>query len=267
MSEVKKTKTTKKDAKDKEAKPTKVIKEKKTVKDVIKKETKIETKKNKGLLSKEEQKKTKVLSKIIRILAKIGKICGMIILPFIVLGMIIVPIVFSHLEISGNIIDFKDVRLVMRDKHITIKLGDGNYVSNDEIEGLDSIVEFFSQNSKEKIIAYLEVTLVFFLTMVLIEVYLLMQVEKLFENIEREKTPFIDENVKYVQMISKLVLVSFIASFVFQLILEIIIPDNFSINLANYGIIEILVLFLITYVFKYAVRLQEKEKTVIYDEE
>ena len=100
MSEVKKTKTTK------ETKAKKV-EEKKIVKEKVKKEPKIEVKPSQGLLTKDEQKKTRCLSKIIRIIAKIGKICGMIVLPFVVILMVVVPILFSHLEVSGNIVDFK----------------------------------------------------------------------------------------------------------------------------------------------------------------
>ena len=156
--------------------------------------------------------------------------------------------------------------LILRDKHITIKIGDGRFISNDEIEGLDNAIEFLSNNSKGKLIAYFEVGLVFFGIMILIEIYLLTQVEKLFGNIETNKTPFIEENCEYVDKISKLVLVSFIVSCVFGLILEIIIPNGISVGFVNYGIIEILVLFAITYIFKYAVRLQEKEKSIMYDE-
>ena len=51
------------------------------------------------MIEKDKQRKLKVLSKIIYILAKIGKILTYIAIPFIVLGMVIIPILMNKILI------------------------------------------------------------------------------------------------------------------------------------------------------------------------
>lgn len=65
-----------------------------------------ETKMSIVKLKKEEQKKMKGLSRVISIIAKIGKILCYIALPIIILVMIFVPYLIHHIEVEGNKIEW-----------------------------------------------------------------------------------------------------------------------------------------------------------------
>ena len=111
MSEVKKenkTKTT--TSKTKTSTTKKETKAKTTIKKV--KEEKI--KEDKVLLKKQEQKNYKLLSNITYIIAKICRVMLMIFLPFIVLSMVFIPIVFKKFEISANIMKFDNISIIIR---------------------------------------------------------------------------------------------------------------------------------------------------------
>ncbi len=271
MSEVKKETAEKKTVKAKKENAKKVSEKKKEEKVTKTKEPKVkenlkeEKNKKEVLLSSDHQKKLKGISKAIYIIAKIAKVCAMIVIPFIVIVMIAFPIIFSKIEVNGNIISYKDVRLVAKENHLSVKLPNGDYVSNDEIEGIDTVLNFLEDNSKGKIIAYFEIALLFVGSVIVVSIYLLSAIEKLFTNIYNQETPFTKENSLYVRNIACLMLLNIIVSFVFELILEILIPNSLSLTGETYGIIEILAVCSGYYIFTYAYKLQEKANTTIYD--
>ncbi len=151
MSEVKKEKSSK--TKTKKETKTKTAKKKETVVKVEK------TKKESGVLTKKDQKRYTVLSKIIRIFAKIGKICLMIFVPFVALAMILIPIVFNKFEISANVIKFGDASVIVRDTGLSFKIGDKIHVLDCNTSDVDRIMTFLSNHSKNVIILSLELSL------------------------------------------------------------------------------------------------------------
>ena len=268
MSEKKKETEKKEPPKKKSVKVKETKTEEVTVKKAVKKEKKVTPKEetNEVLLNVDEQKKVHTLSRIIAIFMRVGKILMMIIVPFIFITMIAIPVIFNKLEVSGNIVSFDSVRLVVNDKHLSIKLPDGTYVSNEEIEGLDEIVDFLSDNSKGKIVAYIETALVFVGAILIIEIYLLSYIENLFNNFYYKNTPFIEENANYMRKIGRFMIIRIAISIVMVIVLRLIINSELSVNFDSYGILEILIIYCMYYIFTYAYRLQEKNNTLIYDE-
>ena len=273
---VKKVKNEKTDKIKKVTKPKKTIEEKKEevkkevspiVKEVVKeKSVKKETKKDSSevLFDSKSQHRLKSLSKVVRILIKISKIFLMIVVPFIFIAMIAVPFIFKNLEINGNVIKFSDASIVINEDYVTFKAGDKIYISNEDFRELSSIANFFANNTKGDIVLLTEVSLGFVAATLIITIYILTYLEKLFKNIELNITPFTSENTNYIYRVGHLMIISAIVSLVFELTIGLMFPKINVIKLSSYGIIEILIIFIIYFVFKYATELQNKSDYRIY---
>lgn len=255
MSEVKKEtkakKTTKKVVKE-EKKDTKVVKKTRT-----KKESKLV--KEKALLDDKDQIKYTAFCKIVKILAKIGKICLMIIVPFIFLTMIITPIVFKNFQIEANIIRFDDLNIIVNDDKVTLKLGNDAKVLIADAVSLDKITSFLTNNSKSSVITYIELSLLLVAIIIILNIYLLSYIEKLFNNFINKHTPFMNENTNYLFRI--IILISAIK------FIDICLNtfEISTIKTNSFSIFTILILCAVYVIFKYAVKLQEKNNSKICD--
>ena len=279
MSEVKKEKktktTTKKkvDVEEEKKEPKKrttkkeTKKEEKTTEAIVKKEEKVtkkrttkeKVKKQGGLLDKNDQNKYNKLCKVVKILAKIGRICLMIIIPFIILAMIFVPIVFNKFSIDGNIIKFEGASIVVRDDTISIKIGDNIQVFDSNVKEFEPIMNFINNNSKGTIISWFEISLLLSAVVIILDIYILSNIEKLFDNMEKNKTPFTKENTDTILMIAKYLLASKITIIVMSMF------SIFSDEVGSIRIISLLIVFILYYVFKYGTNIQKDNDTTICD--
>lgn len=278
MSEVKKEKKTKKTVAKKATVSEKIKKEeikkepkaavkKATVSEKVKKEeiktepqkeVKVE-RKEKGLLKKKDQKNYSVLSKLIMILSRIGRILLMICIPFIILAMVIIPIVFGKCEISANVIKCDNVYVVIREDSVNFKIGDSVHTVYCNSDELNHLTDLLSNNSKGTILFFLEASLLLLAGLVILNIYILTYLEKIFTNFVHGKTPFTAENTNYILKIAKLL----IAVEVVGLLMSMI--GIFSVGEGVVGIVGILIIFVIYYVFKYATLMQKATETQIVD--
>lgn len=247
----------------KENKKSKTVKKKATKEEIVKevkvKSTRGRAKKKEVLLTKDEQKKYHTLSKIVKILAKIGRICLMVFVPFVILSMFLIPLLFKNFDISANIIKFGDTSIIIRDDGLSFKIGNNIQIIDCDSDIINRITDFLSNNSKEFIVASVELSLLFFAILLILDIYLLTYVEKLFNNFENSKSPFTTENTNYILLISKL----FIAVKVSSICMSMI--GLFKNTVISISLIEILAAFVAYYIFKYAANVQEKIETSIYD--
>ena len=251
-------KKSEKATKPKEEKDVKTKEEKQEAKQIVINDTDLS-------IDKSSQKSLKVLSRIISILAKIGRICLMIAVPFIFLIMIAIRFVVNKVEVDGNIIKFEDARFVINNEYVTFKVGDSKYVSNEQFKELEDIAKFLTDNSKGRVILFVESIMLFAGFTLVILIYIFGYIEKLFDNIYRRKTPFIEDNSKYIYNIGNLMIVNAIVDLVFGIVFELAYPKtNVVVGFKSAGLLEILVVFVIYYVFKYGVKLQEHSKSEIY---
>ena len=250
-----------------------VTKKKETVKKTTKKSvaepkkeklTNVVSKKETVLLDDKSQKNLKVLSKVLYILAKIGRIFLMICVPFIFLAMVAIPFLMKHLEINGNIIKFYDATVIVNEDSVTFKLGNSDYVSNEDYKDLKPIANFISNNTKGDILVVSEVSLFFIAIILVVTIYLLMYIERLFKNIHEKNTPFNDENTDYIRRIGFVMCISLVVRFVFELMMSIFFPDFVSESYSSFGLFEILIVFALYYIFRYATKMQKETNYKIY---
>ena len=222
------------------------------------------------MIEKDKQRKLKVLSKIIYILAKIGKILTYIAIPFIVLGMVVIPMLMNKIDIKNDRIILKDkgniISIVEKNDKLVINVKDAKVAEVTSAKDISKIKDFFNNNSKGTIIAAGETALAFALISIIIAILLLRRVEKLFKNINKNDTPFTYDNVEHIRRIAFLMIINIILPAIASAVIELILKVDLNIHFGAYNLIEILSLYVLVYVFEYGCKLQKDSKCKIYGE-
>ena len=214
-----------------------------------------------------KQKEVKTLSNVISLIGKIGAIVLKVAIPFIILAMILVPYIINNVEIKNNEIGFKTENIKIIDEN-KIEIHD-IIVGEFDIEDEDyDVIEMFNNNSNEKIIGYIEAGLVFLLVDIIIMIFILSCIEKLFNNIKNNNTPFTLDNVTFIKKISylmiALIIITPISGVIFNSLLGLS-DGNSPFELMS--ILEILIIFSMSYIFEYGYEMQKDSKARMYNEE
>ena len=96
-------------------------------------------------------------------------------------------------------------------------------------------------------------------------IILLRQVEKLFRNIYSKDTPFTLDNVNHIRKIAIMMIISIVIPIVSNTIMSVIISHELNIHISSFNIIEILIVFILSYIFEYGCLLQSKSIEKIYE--
>ena len=214
----------------------------------------------------QKQRQVKALSNVIALIGKIGSITLIVSIPFIILLMLLTPYVVNNAEIKNSEIVFKTDKIVIVDEN-KIKIHEVIVGEFDEITLNNGVKDVLSNNSSIKIIGHIEASLIFLLIDIIIIIIVLINVEKLFTNIKNNKTPFTIDNVKYIKKISYLMIALIITSSIPGTIMNLLIgiDDGESVfELMN--ILEILIIFSMSYIFEYGYELQKDSKGIMYTE-
>ena len=213
----------------------------------------------------QKQKKVKTLSNTISLISKISGIILKVAIPFVLLAMILLPYLISNVEIKDNEISFKNEKITLIDDN-TIAINNTMILSIDEEISKSDIINIFNNNSKTKIISYTEIAFIFLIIDLIIMIIILNYIEKLFNNIKNNNTPFTLDNVNYIKRISYLmillILITPISGNIFNNILNIT-KDNGGIDITS--ILMILILFCMSYIFEYGYEIQKDSKGKIYN--
>ena len=213
----------------------------------------------------QKQKKVKTLSNTISLISKISGIILKVAIPFVLLAMILLPYLISKVEIKDNEISFKNEKITLIDDN-TIAINNAMILSIDEEISKSDIINIFNNNSKTKIISYTEIAFIFLIIDLIVMIIILNYIEKLFNNIKNNNTPFTLDNVNYIKRISYLmillILITPISGNIFNNILNIT-KDNGGIDITS--ILMILILFCMSYIFEYGYEIQKDSKGKIYN--
>ena len=212
-----------------------------------------------------KQKEMKILSNIIEMIGNIGAIVLKVAIPFVILVMILVPYIINNLEIKDNTITFKTDNIkILNDNQLEIH----DIIIGEIYEDISDkeIIQIFEKNSKIKIISYIEIALTFLVVDIIIMIIILNYVERLFNNIKNNITPFTLENVTFIKKISylmiALIMITPISEFIFNLIFNLTTKET-SFELIN--ILEILIIFSMSYIFEYGYEIQKDSNGKIYN--
>ena len=181
--------------------------------------------------------------------------------------MVLVPYVVKNVEVSSDEITFKtdNIKIIDQDK---LEIHDIIVADIDADMSQKDFIEIFNTHSDLEIIGYAETALIFLLISIVIVIIILGYVEKLFKNIKNNNTPFTLDNVKFIKRISYLM----IALIILTPLAGVFINLIFGLSEAEspfelMGILEILIIFSMSYIFEYGYEIQKDSKGIIYGEE
>ena len=213
----------------------------------------------------EKQKRVKSLSNVISMIGGIGKIVMMVAIPFVLIVMLFIPFVISNVKVVDSSLELTSDKIEVVDNK-TIELFGVAVVGIDEEISVGEVIQIFDNYSKGEIIFYLECGFIILLIDIVIMIIILGYVEKLFKNIKEKNTPFILDNVNYIKRISYLMIALIMISPVSGMLFNIIKPgfENES-TFELMSILEILIIFSMSYIFEYGYEIQIDSKGIMYD--
>lgn len=230
-----------------------------------------EVKKKVVSLRKEERKKMKTLSKIIAMISKIGRIACYVAIPLIVMTLVISPYIISHTEVKENKITFNtrndNITLVEKNNKVVLEIGKVT-VADVEKEIIETkVMEVFKKNNKNLIIGYIETGFVALLCIVILTSMILKYLEMLFKNIHKGETPFTLENVSLIKKMAWTMIATILVSNIGGVLFESLLHTNLSVDLEMFDLVEILLLFSLSYIFEYGRLLSLETKGQMYGDE
>lgn len=219
-------------------------------------------------ITENDKKNLKWISKLVSVLSKIARICLYVGIVCLILTMTIIPTFIYHTNVNNNEIKFKykDSSLVMKVKdNKTFFYSDDKKVTTEKgTEAFDLITKYYNKYSKKQLIGYSEAFLLVTVAYIFLLTIILKYVEKLFNNINKGDTPFTKDNVFLFKNIIKFkvasMLVLLLGMISFNFVNDSINPfDHTSLN-----VVELLIIIVCYYIFKYGYKLQESSKETLY---
>ena len=219
-------------------------------------------------LKKEEQHKMKVLSKIITIISKIGRIFCYIAIPFICLILIITPYLINRVVIKDNNLTLNllvsNINVLEKSDKVVLKYN-GITLADADKEFLNTkVLSIFENNSKAKIIGYIETGFVVLLVTIILTSIIFKHLEILFDNINKGETPFTLENVSLIKKIAWKMIIIIIMTNIGGGVFELLLSSDLNIEFETYDLVEILFLFSLSYIFEYGRLLGLETKGQMY---
>ena len=218
----------------------------------------------------DKQKKVKVLSKIISIVSKIGKVCcivGIVVVAFLA---IMVPILVKNITVKDDEIVFKNdtIKIVDEDNKMAVKFKDHLVATIDDARSIDIIRDIADKNINNKvlIITYSELGIVFLIASLYLTLLLFKHLDKLFTNINSGDTPFTLENVDHIKKVAYLMIALIIIPSISAVMFELMIKRDLNIDFETFSVLEILIIFVISYIFEYGYEIQLDSNGIMYGE-
>jgi len=222
-------------------------------------------------LKKEEQKKMKGLSKALEVIAKIGRIICCVALPIVILVMIFALYFINNIDVKDNELIWKDSneKIELTDENSKLTLKYNGMVIADEGEEIikTEYIKILEDNSKFAIIGYIEVGVLSILITLILTIFILKHLEKLFKNINEGSTPFTLENVEHVSKMAWLMIATIIITNIGGAVFSGLITQDVSVEFEMFDLVQILFLFSMAYIFKYGYQIQLESNGIMYGDE
>lgn len=219
---------------------------------------------------KEKQKKVKVLSKIIEIVAKIGSICCIVGISLIVLIAIIMPRLINNITVVDNKINIDgEVIKVIEDEALVLQIKDARILAISNSNTITIVKDVIIKNidNKALLIGYVEIGLISLIVSLYLTILLFNHLEKLFKNINSGDTPFTLENVEHIKKMANLMIFLIIFPNLGGVMFELVLQRDLNVDFEMFSILEILIIFTVSYIFEYGYEIQLDSKGKMYGDE
>ena len=219
-------------------------------------------------LNEKEQNRMKVLSKILYLIGRIGKIVCRVGIGFIIAAMVLLPIVLSKIEVKDDtlVADGNVVRILESVDGVKITVNNDHIILSDLTkENVVTLKESLTRFNKTVLIALYELTFAVLIGFVVVVIQLLKHLEKLFVNINEGETPFTLENVSHIKKMSYFMIAAIIVSSIGGTLLSIVTSTEVNIDFNLFNVGEIIFLYAMAYIFEYGYKIQMDSKGVMYN--
>ena len=219
-------------------------------------------------LNQYEQKKVKLLSKILFMIGRIGSIVTKVGVGFVILAMAIIPILLSSIDVKDNnlIVNNEIIKITEISNGIRISTNDDNLIISDvRNEDIDNFKNAYSKYSKPVLIFLIELGFASLVIFMFIIIKMLNHLDKLFTNIYDGDTPFTLDNVSHIKNMSYCMIAAIITSTIGSTILNISMAMEDALEFDLFNIVEIIFLFALSYIFEYGYHIQKDSQGRMYD--
>ena len=230
-----------------------------------------EVKMNVVKFKKEKQGRMKLLSKVIYMLSRVGKILCLFGALACIVSSIFLIVIGAKSEYSDEgVLSLIDGRGVITRTDDGYEFSDGEKVYHatevEKIVVVDTVFAFLEKFGLVKSIVFTLVMVSFLILYLVLLFFSLGHLEKLFVNINKEKTPFTLENIRHIKkkayfMIACIVIPD-VGGWLFQGILRMDLGVDFDIL----NFIYVFGLFSLAYIFEYGYEIQLDSKGRMYGE-
>ena len=219
-------------------------------------------------LNEKEQNRMKVLSKILYLIGRIGKIVCRVGIGFIIAAMVLLPIVLSKIEVKDDtlVADGNVVRILESVDGVKITVNNDHIILSDLTkENVATLKESLTRFNKPVLITLYELSFAVLIGFVIVVIQLLKHLEKLFVNINEGETPFTLENVSHIKKMSYFMIAAIIVSSIGGTLLSIVTSSEVNIDFNLFNVGEIIFLYAMAYIFEYGYKIQMDSKGVMYN--
>ena len=230
-----------------------------------------------------KQRRVKRFSKAIAIIAKISWISLILMIAILVSTAFLLPSIIesAHTEIDITESHFSTIHkiLVSNDGNVGIFSIDNRlFIKNGTTEvgvtdlhlvrTIENVVRDNIDN-KTSLIIYFEAGLVGVMIYLSLVALMFRKLEKLFKNIYKGDTPFKLENMEYIKKIAYLMMALILVPSIVGTILEMILQQHLAdfCELGLFDIFEVLLIFVISYIFEYGYEIQLDSQGKMYGDE
>ena len=223
----------------------------------------------------ENKKQIKVISTILRVVAILIRIGVYIGLFALLIGAILVPKFFKQVDMKKDYIKIKDITiankkdtivLTRKDDKIKAYYNEKDHDLNKEMDETETIIineifDMLNDSSKGRILAFIEIVCIFGIACLVLFNEALKRVEKTLKNLKEKDEVFSKDNAKLLRKSAVLFGVLFVVSAVCDLSLALIFDIDLRFGVSTMGVVEILIVFLIAYIFDYGSKLNVVKET------
>ena len=222
----------------------------------------------KAALDKTKQNYLKGITCAVAIIAKILRVLVYVGMGALVVCVILIPVFFNSFDIQGHTISIKGfedrIELInVGETSYKVKMGDKEEIVDLEIstKNIDYILDNYS---KTRIICLSEVAAIISIASLLLLSYILASVEKLARNIGNGKA-FTMDNALLLRNIGYLMIAIIVVPFLAGIVPNAVMDTHFGENFGLVNVIEILIVFALSYLFEYGSALAKNSDIVLYD--
>ena len=214
-----------------------------------------------------KQKKVKGISKAVSVIASICRVIIIVVIPFVILAMCVMPIVINSIEVKDNEItalEGSKIKITKEKEKYKIGYGKRVLIADVSVKNANDVLYIFNNRSNIYIISILEISLGLLIAYLIIMSYTFNNLKKLFNNIYAGDTPFTLENVNYIKTMAKLLIAAIVVGTIGGGLLETLTTADMSMDIELVSVLQILFIFVMGYIFEYGYEIQRDSNGKMY---